>query len=119
MLFKILVLSNGDLAKFQPHQKEFIDFAAALGVRNVLDLAMQHYSALSVGQTIIIQYGRDKYELDVVELQPRKSISLYGTVDLKVEFAPWDGPRILDLPPAHLRKAFNLITPQAPIQIID
>jgi hypothetical protein len=93
-------LPKGELAKFQPHQKEFIDFAAALGVRNVLELAMQHYSALSVGQTIIIQYGRDKYELDVVELQPRKSISLYGTVDLKVEFAPWDGPRILDLPPA-------------------
>ena len=59
-------LPKGELAKFQPHQKEFIDFAAALGVRNVLELAMQHYSALSVGQTIIIQYGRDKYELDVV-----------------------------------------------------
>ena len=93
-------LPKGELAKFQPHQKEFIDFAAALGVRNVLELAMQHYSALSVGQTIVIQYGRDKYELDVVELQPRKSVSLYGTVDLKVEFAPYDGPRILDLPPA-------------------
>ena len=63
-------LPKGQLAKFQPHQKDFIDFAAALGVRNVLELAMQHYSALSVGQTII-QYGRDKYELDVVELEPR------------------------------------------------
>eukprot|EP00943_MAST-04B_sp_MAST-4B-sp1_P001865 g1865.t1 len=93
-------LPKGQLAKFQPHQKDFIDFAAALGVRNVLELAMQHYSALSVGQTIIIQYGRDKYELDVVELEPRKSVSLYGTVDLKVEFAPYDGPRLLDLPPA-------------------
>ena len=45
-------LPKGDLAKVQPHQKDFIEFAAALGVRNVLELAMQHYSALSVGQTI-------------------------------------------------------------------
>merc|ERR1719473_1558871 len=79
-------LPKGELAKFQPHQKEFLDFAMALGVRNVLELAMQHYSALAVGQTVLIQYGNDKYFLDVVEVNPGPAISLYGTVDLKVEF---------------------------------
>ena len=84
-------LPKGDFAKFQPHKEEFLDFAMALGVRNVLELAMQHYSALAVGQTVLIQYGNDKYMLDVVEVSPGSAISLYGTVDLKVEFAPVAG----------------------------
>ena len=84
-------LPKGDFAKFQPHKEEFLDFAMALGVRNVLELAMQHYSALAVGQTVLIQYGNDKYMLDVVEVSPGSAISLYGTVDLKVEFAPVPG----------------------------
>jgi hypothetical protein len=84
-------LPKGESAKFQPHTEEFLDFAMALGVRNVLELAMQHYSALAVGQTVLIQYGNDKYMLDVVEVSPGSAISLYGTVDLKVEFAPVAG----------------------------
>lgn len=84
-------LPKGDFAKFQPHSEAFLDFASALGVRNVLELAMQHYSALAVGQTVLIQYGNDKYFLDVVEVKPGPAISLYGTVDLKVEFAPVPG----------------------------
>ena len=84
-------LPKGDFARFQPHKEEFLDFAMALGVRNVLELAMQHYSALAVGQTVVIQYGNDKYFLDVVEVNPGSAISLYGTVNLKVEFAPVAG----------------------------
>ena len=84
-------LPKGDFARFQPHKEEFLDFAMALGVRNVLELAMQHYSALAVGQTVLIQYGNDKYFLDVIEVNPGSAISLYGTVDLKVEFAPVAG----------------------------
>ena len=81
-------LPKGDFARFQPHKEEFLDFVASLGVRNILEIAMQNYSALSVGQTIVIQYGNDKFKLDVVELKPGNAVSLYGTVDLKVEFAP-------------------------------
>jgi hypothetical protein len=84
-------LPKGDFARFQPHSEAFLDFASALGVRNVLELAMQHYSALAVGQTVLIQYGNDKYFLDVVEVKPGPAISLYGTVNLKVEFAPVPG----------------------------
>jgi ubiquitin fusion degradation protein 1 len=84
-------LPKGEFARFQPHTEAFLDFASALGVRNVLELAMQHYSALAVGQTVLIQYGNDKYFLDVVEVKPGPAISLYGTVDLKVEFAPVPG----------------------------
>jgi hypothetical protein len=79
---------KGEFARFRPHSDAFLDFVSALGVRNVMELAMQHYSALSTGQTILIRYGNDTFKVDVVETKPGKSISLYGSVDLKVEFAP-------------------------------
>eukprot|EP00949_MAST-11_sp_MAST-11-sp1_P001081 g1081.t1 len=80
-------LPKGEFVRFRPRDQAFMDFSQALGVRNILEITMQHYSALSVGQTVFIQYGSDKFFLDVVELRPAKAISLYGSVDLEVEFA--------------------------------
>ena len=38
---------------------------------------MQHYSALAVGQTVLIQYGNDKYFLDIEVLIKYSTLSTY------------------------------------------
>ena len=49
---------------------------------------MMNYTALSVGETIVIDAGGSKQWLDVVETRPEATISLLGSLDLEVEFAP-------------------------------
>jgi hypothetical protein len=61
---------------------------ADLGPRIFMEMAMRNYSALSKGRTISIDHCGKAFLLDVVETQPADSISLYGTVDLEVDFLP-------------------------------
>jgi hypothetical protein len=55
---------------------------------------MHNYSALSEGETIVIDAGGSKHWLDVVETRPSGAISLLGSVDLEVEFAPHKGDKV-------------------------
>jgi ubiquitin fusion degradation protein 1 len=54
----------------------------------LLETAMRNYTALSVGETIVIDVGGTKHWLDIVETRPEPAISLLGSLDLEVEFAP-------------------------------
>lgn len=49
---------------------------------------MMNYTVLSEGETIVIDVGGNKHWLDVVETKPEAAISLLGSLDLEVEFAP-------------------------------
>lgn len=61
---------------------------AALASQILLETAMRNYTALSVGETIVIDVGGTKHWLDIVETRPEPAISLLGSLDLEVEFAP-------------------------------
>ena len=54
----------------------------------LLETAFRNYSALSVGETIVIDVYGTNHWLDVVETRPENAVSLLGTVDLEVDFAP-------------------------------
>lgn len=76
--------------KLRPHSLEFVELAAAIGPRELLEMAMRNYSALSVGERFIVDLGEGAppHALDVLELKPAKAVSLYGNIDLEVDFAP-------------------------------
>lgn len=52
----------------------------------LMETAMRRYSVLSVNETIVIEYGANKYLVRVVELKPAAVISLCGDVDLEMDF---------------------------------
>jgi len=79
---------KGEFARFRPHKTAFIDLAAAFGPRELMEQAMKQYSTLSKGRTVLVEAGGDRYLLDVLELRPADSVSLYGDLDLEVDFAP-------------------------------
>lgn len=84
--------------KFRPHDEAFVELAAAIGPRELLETALRNYSVLSKGERIIIDVADAKYALDVMEVKPSSRISLFGNLDLEVDFAPiFD-----DAPPAAL-----------------
>ena len=68
-----LKLPKGEFVRFRPRIRPSWTSARLLS-EEYFEI-MQHYSALSVGQTVFIQYGSDKFFLDVVELRPAKAIS--------------------------------------------
>ena len=68
-----------------------LSFLECVTVQILLETAMHNYTALSVGETILIDVGGTKHWLDVVETRPEPAISLLGSIDLEVEFAP---PRV-------------------------
>lgn len=49
---------------------------------------MRHFSTLTQGTTIALALAGARHYLDVVETRPGPVISLFGTVDLEVDFAP-------------------------------
>lgn len=84
-------LPRGTYAKLQPYSHAFVDLAAAVGPRDLLEVALRNYSALSQGERIMIDVADEKYFVDVIEVKPGKAISIYGNVDLEVDFAPVKG----------------------------
>ncbi|EQC34522.1 hypothetical protein SDRG_07850 [Saprolegnia diclina VS20] len=79
-------IPRGVYCRLQPHVSAFLDLAATLGPKILLESAMRKYSVLSVGETIVIEYGADKYFVDVVHVKPGDVIHLFGDVDLEVDF---------------------------------
>lgn len=84
-------LPRGTYAKLQPYSQAFVDLAASVGPRDLLEVALRNYSALSQGERIMIDVADEKYFVDVIEVKPGKAISIYGNVDLEVDFAPIKG----------------------------
>ncbi len=65
--------------------------------QELMEHAMKTYSALSVGETIVIECSGSRFKLDVVETLPNAKddppnttggICLYGDLDLEADFAP-------------------------------
>lgn len=79
--------------RFQPQCFEFLDIAASIGPKVLLESTLRRYSVLSVAETIMIEYGGQRYFLDVLQVKPGRVASLYGHLDLEVDFAAPKGQR--------------------------
>ncbi|KAJ2522467.1 ubiquitin fusion degradation protein [Coemansia sp. RSA 1939] len=78
-------LPRGTMVRLQPQS---VDFLGITDPRAVLENAMHMYSALTVGDTISIEYNDKTYRLAVLETQPSPlAISIIET-DLGVDLAP-------------------------------
>ncbi|ETO27608.1 ubiquitin fusion degradation UFD1 family protein, partial [Reticulomyxa filosa] len=83
-------LSKGQFVEFQAHETKF---AMLNNPRVVLENTLRSYSALTVGDTIPVQFAGKTYKLDVTDVQPKVNaglnvpyaISIIET-DIKVEF---------------------------------
>ena len=83
-------LPAGTYIRLRPQTAAFVDLAAAIGPRDLLEAAFRSYSALSSGEKIVIEIAGDRHSLEVVEARPGGSICLFGNLDLEVDFEPLD-----------------------------
>jgi len=81
-------IAKGTLCRLQPHSSAFLDLAASMDLRDLLECAFRNYSVLSTGEKIVVNIAGENYKINVVETQPEPAISLYGSLDLEVDFAP-------------------------------
>lgn len=81
-------LKRGTYCRFQPHSSAFLDVAATVGPKKLLENTFSMFSALTMRQTVMLEWQGVQYYLDVIELKPERAVSLYGHVDLVVDFAP-------------------------------
>eukprot|EP00741_Cyanophora_paradoxa_P024025 tig00021720_g23200.t1 len=81
---KSATLPKGTFVKFQPQTKDFLDIA---NPKAVLETTLRHFSALTKGDTVRLNYNNKVFNLDVLETKPRDAISLIET-DIIVDFAP-------------------------------
>eukprot|EP01116_Phalansterium_solitarium_P020432 TRINITY_DN6021_c0_g1_i1.p1 TRINITY_DN6021_c0_g1~~TRINITY_DN6021_c0_g1_i1.p1 ORF type:complete len:320 (-),score=97.59 TRINITY_DN6021_c0_g1_i1:269-1228(-) len=80
-------LPLGNFVKFQPQSKAFLEIS---NPRAVLEKVLRGFSALTMGDTICINYNNRDYYLTVLEVKPlqlSKAISIVET-DVIVDFAP-------------------------------
>lgn len=81
-------LPRGTFVKLQPQSMNFLDITDP---RAVLENTLRHFSAMTCGDIIAIDYNDTIYEVLVLETKPSgTSISIYDT-DLEVDFAPPPG----------------------------
>ena len=64
----------GVFVKFRPYSVSFIELAAAVGPRDLLEAALRNYSALTTGQRLVI---------DVADTQVRAMLRVGATVESK------------------------------------
>ncbi|ETV87204.1 hypothetical protein, variant [Aphanomyces astaci] len=81
-----LSIPKGLFCQLQPDQMDFLDIAATVGPKVLLESAMRRYSCLSVDGCIVIEYGDQKYFLKVLQVKPTPVVHLFGDVDLEVDF---------------------------------
>lgn len=110
-------LPRGGLVKFRPQQKAFIELA---NPKAVLEYALNNYTCLMKGQTIVINHVGEEFLIDVMETknEEMRDVEAIFIVDtnLKVEFErPLDMPDspVRSAPPAALPTASNVIGGQA------
>lgn len=94
---KSAVVEKGDYVKLRPQQKAFIEISDP---KAVLENKLRHFSCLTKGDTIMINYNNTQYLIDVLEVKSIKGntnvISIVET-DVKVDFE-----RPLDMPESPL-----------------
>ncbi|DBA05420.1 TPA: hypothetical protein N0F65_007582, partial [Lagenidium giganteum] len=79
-------IPRGIYCRLQPEATDFLDLAAEVGPKVLLENAFRRYSVLSLKETIMIEYGTTRYFVRVIELKPATVVSLCGDVDLEVDF---------------------------------
>lgn len=52
-----------------------------------LETSLRSYSCLTTGDTIMVQYNKKEYYIDIVETRPSRAVSIIET-DCEVDFAP-------------------------------
>jgi len=83
---RTITLPKASFVKFQPQSKEFLDIA---NPKAVLENVLRNFSALTVGETIMVNYNNKEYFLTVLELRPpnnHNAVSVIET-DVIVDFA--------------------------------
>ncbi|GLD92305.1 hypothetical protein PINS_up000838 [Pythium insidiosum] len=78
---------RGIYCRLEPEDAAFLDLAADIGPKLLMESALRRYSVLSVDETIVIDHGDQRFYLRVVELKPAPVVSLLGDVDLEMDFA--------------------------------
>jgi ubiquitin fusion degradation protein 1 len=77
-------LQKGTFVKIQPHETAFIDLP---NPRAVLENALRNYLCLTQGDTIVVEFAKKRYAIDIIETRPGPAIMTLQT-DLQVDFAP-------------------------------
>ncbi|XP_047153686.1 ubiquitin recognition factor in ER-associated degradation protein 1-like isoform X1 [Vigna umbellata] len=77
-------LTKATYVKLQPHTKDFLDI---YNPKAILETSLRSYSCLTTGDTIMVQYNKKKYYIDVVGTRPSPAVSIIET-DCEVDFAP-------------------------------
>jgi len=73
----------GTYLKIKPHTMDFLSIEDHKGV---LECSLRKYTCLTVGECIVIHHNEIKYNIDILDAEPEKVISVIET-DCKVEFA--------------------------------
>ncbi|MED6179704.1 hypothetical protein PIB30_003028 [Stylosanthes scabra] len=82
---KNVSLPKGTYVKLQPHTKDLLDIS---NPKAMLERRLRNYSCLSRGDTIMVEYNKNKYYIDVLETKPGgNAVSIVDT-DCEVDFAP-------------------------------
>lgn len=86
---KTVKLEKGSFIKIQPHETAFIDLPnpRAVYAPPRLENALRDYACLTQGETIIVEFNKRRYELDILETRPKAAIMTIET-DIEVDFAP-------------------------------
>mgnify|MGYP000078779028 CR=1 FL=1 len=77
------ILPKGTYVKLQPHKTAFIDLP---NPKAVLENALRKYACLTKGDSIVIEFAGNTYEIDIIETKPHEAIMTIQT-DLEVDFA--------------------------------
>ncbi|KAK1944306.1 Ubiquitin fusion degradation protein 1 [Phytophthora citrophthora] len=90
VMTSVINLPRGIYCRFQPETMSFLDLAADIGPKLLMETTLRRYSVLSEDSTIVIEYRDTRYYVRVAELKPASVVSLCGDVDLETDFMPPD-----------------------------
>ncbi|OWY95398.1 Ubiquitin fusion degradation protein [Phytophthora megakarya] len=88
MVTSITNIPQGVYCRLQPESMSFLDLAAEIGPKLLMETALRRYSILRLNSTIVIEYGDMRYYVRVAELKPAPVVSLCGDIDLEMDFMP-------------------------------
>ena len=77
-------LPKGTFVKLQPVSKDFLEVH---NPRALLENSLRHFATLTVGDNIVINYNKKKFEIEIIETKPANAISIIEA-DVEVDFAP-------------------------------
>lgn len=84
VLIESVHLPKGTFVKIQPHETAFIDLP---NPKAVLENGLRNYLCLTQGDSIVVEFAKKRYAIDIIETRPSIAIMTIQT-DLEVDFAP-------------------------------